>query len=524
VAVTADDSVLTNVVPLSSLPASFTIRITSAGTGSFNWTVQCTLASARCTASDTTPTLGPNQTHVVNRSFQVSVPGDSRRITLVASVRGNPGVLDSGRYTVRSTGQPSVVLHLAERNPGTTVARDQCLLVALGDAASECAARRMAHALPVTRTLGTGRAPVLLYNYQHAHPSPVITVDVRRAVGAAGAFDSLVAELSVRGVPKYRKALSPAVVDSSGYGRFHLTCDALADTTGVYLITVSLESWRTGHPVDVAQATLATAVVNRSASRFGPGWWMAGVERLVRVRAAGDSILWIGGEGSTRLFTLPDTTHRMYRAESVTAPDSLVRDVGAGTYWRSMKGGTRVVFQGGSLLHTATVNRLGHTTAMRYDTAAGVPRLIARDVPSSGSPLTYSLRYSSPSTWLDSVVAPAPAAHARTVRLTHDGTGRVTALVGPDGVRDSLLYHATQTRLVQAHLNRRGVRRTFAYDSAWRVQSDSVALGAGTFARWTIRNASAVGLALPGGTQTPLADTLAVYTVSSRRIVGHRMS
>jgi hypothetical protein len=324
VSVTPDDSVLVNVSPQTPLAAAFTIRNTSAGTGSFNWTAQCTLASPACTASDTTPTLGPNQIHVVNRSFQVNVPGDSGRITLLASVRGNPSVVDSGRYTARSTGQPSVVLHLAERNPGTTVPREQCLLVALGDAASECGALRFAHALPVTRTLGTVRAPVLLYNSQLAHPSPVITVDVDRAAGAVGTFDSLVAELRVRGVPKYRKALSPGVLNSAGYGRFHLSYDALADTTGVYPIAVSVESWRAGHPMDVAQATLTTAVVNRSASRFGPGWWMAGVERLVRVSAAGDSILWIGGDGSARLYTVPDTTHRVYRAESVSAPDSLV--------------------------------------------------------------------------------------------------------------------------------------------------------------------------------------------------------
>ncbi|MGD2152747.1 MAG: hypothetical protein PVG79_05725 [Gemmatimonadales bacterium] len=68
------------------------------------------------------------------------------------------------------------VVTVFDVNPGTSVSRGLCLTIALGDAASECGDLRIVHPLPATRTMNRARAPVLLYNRQHAVPSEDITV------------------------------------------------------------------------------------------------------------------------------------------------------------------------------------------------------------------------------------------------------------------------------------------------------------------------------------------------------------
>ena len=63
-------------------------------------------------------------------------------------------------------------LAVQEVSSGTTLARGLCLGISLGaGAASECGDLRLAHVLPAVRTLSQSRAPVLIYNSQHASPA-----------------------------------------------------------------------------------------------------------------------------------------------------------------------------------------------------------------------------------------------------------------------------------------------------------------------------------------------------------------
>ena len=58
-----------------------------------------------------------------------------------------------------------------------------------------------------------------------------------------------------------------------------------------------------GTPTPLADGTRTgrMIIVNRSASPFGAGWWLSGVERLVL--PLGDTLnLWVGGDGSARLY------------------------------------------------------------------------------------------------------------------------------------------------------------------------------------------------------------------------------
>src|SRR5688572_29648051 len=103
-------------------------------------------------------------------------------------------------------------------------------------------------------------------------------------------------------------------------------------------------------------------IVNRSASPFGAGWWLSGVEQLVAV--GGDSLLWVGGDGSARLYGR--TPAGSWRAEAYDRPDSIYRPAGGTGYVRPLPGGARVHF-GADGYHTATENAVGHLTRFRWN-------------------------------------------------------------------------------------------------------------------------------------------------------------
>jgi len=308
------------------------------------------------------------------------------------------------------------------------------------------------------------------------------------------------------------------LLNSNMFGRAYLAYDASGDSTGLWRVRVRVAAKRTGLPFDTTVVDGIIANVNRTTSRLGPGWWISGIERLIRVSAASDSLLWVGGDGSTRLFVRASAS-KWFATETPVSPESLT--VAGGVYTRYLKGGTRVLFQSSTGLHTQTINRLGHTTVVVYDTANGLarPRTIA--VPPGGASLTYTFHYGGPTGWLDSVSAPvAPRVdnpllpQVRTTRLLHDaGSGRVTSIAAVNGSRDEYLYHPTYSRLIVRKRDAIDVGWSFRYDSALRVAADSVNLGGTQFARTTITNAHMTALVVSASTiPAPLADTSMAYT------------
>src|SRR5690606_2033707 len=101
------------------------------------------------------------------------------------------------------------------------------------------------------------------------------------------------------------------------------------------------------------------AVVNRSGSPFGAGWWLSGLEELHEL--AGDTLLVVGGDGAVRKYAPAGSG--VWGASGVTRPDT-VRTEGSG-WVREIPGGGEVVFN--SLgWHVETRNRLGHGTEFTY--------------------------------------------------------------------------------------------------------------------------------------------------------------
>ncbi|GAB1343888.1 hypothetical protein [Gemmatimonas sp.] len=191
-----------------------------------------------------------------------------------------------------------VVLPLDSLNAGTAVDRSLCLAFALvPGAASECADLRVTHALPASMSKGSVQVPTLLYNSAVAHPYPIVRTDVRYTSGTRP--DSLEAILKVNGVERRRGMWSGTTLSLNVPRRLALGYDAIASGTGDStgsIPTLEVAAYVSGTKGSTTTVDGTLALVNRSESRLGPGWWLAGLEQLF-VRSD-SSLLWVGGDGS----------------------------------------------------------------------------------------------------------------------------------------------------------------------------------------------------------------------------------
>ncbi len=376
------------------------------------------------------------------------------RILALAAALASSGVLAAGTL-MGGTAPPQV--SVADVNPGTAVERDLCLSVSVGPgAASECGDLRLAHALPAVRTLNQARAPVLLYNSQHASPHPVVAAHVMLPSGAAG-LSRVVAILRVNGTPRGQGVWKGTAWPGGGPVRIAVGYDAGGDATGPYRYALEVRAhYGTTVVADTARGELV--VVNRRESPFGAGWWLAGLERLV-MDPTGRPLLWVGGDGSTRRYTVTADT-AVWGAASLDRPDTLKR---AGAGWeRILPGGVRVRFDAAGN-HVATRSRVGYETSFGY--VGG--RLGSVSVPPAGSALSYSFVYGTDG-FLQRVEAPGVQG-TRTVTLTR--AGDELSIQDPDGTRIAFTHADGTRRRIVARSDRLGRTTVFRYDAGGRIAS-----------------------------------------------------
>lgn len=211
----------------------------------------------------------------------------------------------------------------------------------------------MVHGLPAVRELNRARAPLLIYNSQHAQPYPVVAMEVTPPAGTAP--DSIRAVLSVEGLAQTKRSW-PAWTD--GTPRVVAVApDAIGLNTGVYAYTMEVSAhWNSGTSTAFPTRTGHLVVVNRGGSPFGKGWWLSGLEQIY---FSGETVrLWVGGDGSTRMYRGSGSAGPWIADQFVRA-DTL-RKVGT-EYVRTLPGGAKVYFSS-SGEHLRTVNPLGQAT------------------------------------------------------------------------------------------------------------------------------------------------------------------
>ncbi|HEU4648235.1 MAG TPA: hypothetical protein VFS33_04185, partial [Gemmatimonadales bacterium] len=487
------------------------VLVQNTGTVADTYSLTCTQTGAvnGCgILGATSLSLAPNASAWIKATYSVSATAvDSGVLTVRAA---SNYAADVGSYKVvaaASTPQPPAV-SAADGMPGATVERPLCLTIALGAAAAaECGDLRVVHALPATRTMNKSRVPMLLYNSQFAHPYPVIAANVTLPATALTP-DRVTASLKVNGVPP-GAGITQGEWSGNEWGpgrtrRIALTFDGLGYATGLHPYTVEVINWY-GTNAQTTTFTGVVAIVNRSASPMGAGWWLAGLEQLVKVTP--DTVVWVGGDGSVREY-IARISDTVWGAPNVDYPDSLRRDPNTGLIVRYGRDSVWVTFDAAGH-HVRTRNRQNHVTTFGYVS----DRLTSIDlpVPAGGTPRSYQFQYLGGK--LQSVVAPGPTATtSRTVMVTINPLGQLTTIQDPDSTVVAFGYDPIVTHLLRTRTNRLGTVTGFAFDSGMKVRQDSLDMSAVGKPPIVKRYRMLESLGLPNSGPQSSVDTAAVYT------------
>ncbi|HET7229748.1 MAG TPA: hypothetical protein VFJ16_07095, partial [Longimicrobium sp.] len=396
----------------TAVTVSFTLTSTGNAPARYVVTPGCGGLSANtCAATHDTVALAAGESRQVGVLLQaVTSVGAAGIVTLTARRVGDASVTDGGSRMVRVVAPGS----LSAASPSRAVLeRGECVVVGLGGGgASECGDLRLAHALPATRTLNQARAPVLLYNSQHAYPHTIHATLVTNAQGAA--WDSVGAVVRRNGAVM-ATGRWPGWADT----RPHRIALAFAETgvgpasgaAGVFDDTLVVRVKSGGAWSELAPVPVRRIVVDRRGSVFGSGWWLAGLEQL---SLAGPTLLWVGGDGSARVYE--QVAPGAYASAEPEGPDTIVARAvtlydgsTAQGYVRKLPGKGEVAYTSTGR-HLYTRNRLGHTTWFFWDNTGrmvqiALPTAVPRDTSRS-----YYFAYTGAGGTLSQVLAP----HART--------------------------------------------------------------------------------------------------------------
>ncbi len=445
-----------DITPGSTRTERFTL--TNIGTHSTTYVVSsptCTGAvfSTGCTRTtpDTIHLLAAAQSATIQVQYTASGSTGARglmRVRVHPVALGAAHNVDSATTEITTVATPAVGVQLAGNAPGVGdyLDRSACVTIALApNVASECGDLRVTHPIVGVRSMGRSRAPVLLYNSAHARPRPLILANVRMRADIALPSDSVTASVHrIDTVPACgSRKLSAAAWAAPGETRRVLVPFSDCPTaTGMYRYRVRIVGSNQTHE---SADTGRLFVVNRSTTRFGAGWWIAGLEQLSILSST--ELLWIGGDGSVRRYLKTGSVWRVPTPYGV--PDSITKP--GSSYIRHTPNHARVFYSSsGRHDSTRTIDR----QVTRFVYAGSTDSLLAIQVPladtaaSLRDSMEYRLRYASGK--LDSIIAPGN----RVTRLLRSGS-TVTGIIDPDGDTTSFQYSAAPNANEMWHIRDR---------------------------------------------------------------------
>ena len=456
--------------PNGNATVTFTVQNTSSVSATVNYTRGCSGAAiAVCgPLQHQSATLSGYGSDVVGVDITAAASGvQSGSVTLTAT---SGSVTASGTVNVATgiVNGPLAMSAAGQLNPGTSISRDQCLTIAAGDgAAYECGDLRLVHSMPTTTTMNKARTPTLIYVSAHAHPVTLVAADV--SVNGSICPTQLTVTVRFTDTDKEPRVVPwNAPCGQTSTRRVVVPVDAQAHShgTGIYHYTLEVAASANGTNYSVSDTSGVMAVVNRATSGFGAGWWLDGVEQLYTVAGRADQLLWIGGDGSTRLYTKQGSSSTFLVQPTVDRPDTLELLTGGG-YKRHLRNGAYVQFDG-LLQHVATVNTAGHAT--RFFWSSSRLDSIALPVPNPAdlsARRVYKLSYTAGV--LTSVAAPPGPRDARVTSLARSTQSGLNDLAVTDPGDPAAHYLSDAAGRITIRRNRMGDGTRFHYDSASSV-------------------------------------------------------
>lgn len=474
VAISPTDSLISS-APASNLNASFLVSSRGGSTQSFTLSVSCTGALQSCSGPGSVSVPANGSTGVVV-SYHTINAGDTGSVRLTAT---GMNTSDIGTIHILVGGSVN-----ADRPPmqatavvGPGIERKLCLTTPLiGSADYDCGDLLLSHALPVSRTLGKERAPTLIYLSQAAHAYPLIAA--APLTYTAPLPNTVTASLYIDGIQRGSGSWNGAEWSTVPTRQIAVGYDAIGDTTGLYAYRLDIYVNYGSGPVLSRSDTGHVVVVNRSASAFNPGWWVAGVNQLVP--QSDGSLLFVGGDGSARLYIKVTGRSDMWAAPQVDRRDWL--KLINSQYVQYLPNGLRIVYSSQGR-HLFTINRLSDTTAFAWTGA----QLTSITVPKSTG-VTYSFTYGLPGSKLSSVAHLVGGVTQRTTTLSWDNaqTLRIVDPGNQSGKDVRFYYDPAYAQRIATRYNRNGDSVAFRYSSgnklsvakAWLATvADSVVYG-----------------------------------------------
>ena len=332
-------------------------------------------------------------------------------------------------------------------------------------------------------------------NYRSdSYPRPVVEIETSLISGST-VPNSITAQLTFGGITGSAITYSTSGLSAGSPLRFALQLDASTLSTGHYDYTVTLTANYTGS-TSVSTFTGSQAIINRTSSEFGGGWWLSGLDRLVTSTAGA---LLVKGTGDTLWFASNGSGGYLH-ASGDTDFGTLVKN-GNNTFTLTSIHGAVQNFSTIGLL-TSNVDTNGNTFTFAYTDADGDS--VSDELSTITDPFgrTTTLSYTS------GKVTSVQDIAGRSSTLAYT-SGKLTSatLVDPDGAGSlaspvwSMAYDSTTGQL-SSHTDPLSNATLFYYNSNSRRLSQIVYADSST---WTLTPVQTIGL--PSGTSGQTLST-----------------
>ena len=304
----------------------------------------------------------------------------------------------------------STTLTVQSMTPGPSIDKSRCLETPAGRFGTyACGYLRLAYSLPSTKTMGRTWTPTLLFSSEHLVPAVRFNANV--SVSSSATIDSVQLKAYWGG----EDTITRGVVLPNDGQLHRVALEMFPDTaftppTGLIHYTIKATAFSGYTAQAVATDTGTTYVVSRAFNNFR-GWWLAGLEQLSVL--TGGQIVWIGGDGSTRLYKQIGSSSTWTVANTVDRPDTLVRSLVTVNYndldecycdtvWkyqRLLPNAAYVEFDNAGR-HAKTVNAQGLVTQFAYGGygPAGLDHVTLPLPAGSSASRTYQFQYVADST------------------------------------------------------------------------------------------------------------------------------
>jgi RHS repeat-associated protein len=448
-------------VPSGTGTLRFTITNRGARTDTIQLTRSCSGAAiVTCgTLSASTVVLATAASTDVTVGYTASTSAGASGLVRLKGVLGS-GIefaADSAWTDLTVSTSPSATIELAGTSPGQAsfFQRSGCATFAGGPAAAiECGDLRVAHSLPPMRSLDRDRSLALLYLSATARPRPLVQLNVTLPTSWGTLPSTVTGCLIVGGASRGCRTWSGSAWGALGVARrVAILGDANPWSTGLHSASIQLTT-SGGNSATISSVELP--VVNRSASPFGAGWWLSGLERL-ELLPDGRRIV-ISSDAGITVFSAP--VNGIAIGSNPEYPDTLIVS-GSGSD-RRLPGGGIVRFDALGR-HVATLDRSGNETSILYD-ANNCPYRVR--FPGASGTAGPALELSCVAGAVVSASTPWRAT-VRTVQLYRSGA-TLDSIADPDGHRVRFAYAAGVPLLVSRR-NRLGHVTSYAYDDGQRV-------------------------------------------------------